>query len=197
MENIKIFTLFHGKEKTKAVSNRNEIFSNIFNEYYKRIYNYTFYRINSKYDSEDITSQIFEKVIDKIDTYDEDKDSINQYATFDYKFPQSVPEGYEFKNAEYEKYKGVTDGEEWYMQTLELNYEDKTTGNTFSLTETYSEVPFTYVNNKKMEAIKVNDNDGVLYETGVISWVMDEVSYVISSEALDNDTKLQIAESIK
>ena len=75
MQNTKLYNLSSSNEKTKDICDRNELFSNIFNEYYKRIYNYTFYRVTLKQEAEDITSQIFEKVIDKIATYDKDKQS--------------------------------------------------------------------------------------------------------------------------
>lgn len=45
----------------------------IFETYYKRIYNYIYYRVNSNEEAEDLTSQVFEKVMLKIDTYSKDK----------------------------------------------------------------------------------------------------------------------------
>lgn len=48
-------------------------FTYIFEDYYKRVYNYIYYRINSHHSAEDLTSQIFEKVMIKIGTYDKEK----------------------------------------------------------------------------------------------------------------------------
>lgn len=45
----------------------------IFESYYKRVYNYVHYRVNSQYVTEDLTSQVFEKIILKIRTYSETK----------------------------------------------------------------------------------------------------------------------------
>ncbi|MDO3681851.1 sigma-70 family RNA polymerase sigma factor [Paenibacillus ehimensis] len=44
-------------------------FTYIFETYYKRIYNYVGYRVNCHSTAEDLTSQVFEKVLNKIDTY--------------------------------------------------------------------------------------------------------------------------------
>lgn len=60
----------------KALENqrsKSEEFSDIFESYYKRLYNYIYYRVNEQYIAEDLTSQVFEKVMFKIDTYCENK----------------------------------------------------------------------------------------------------------------------------
>lgn len=48
-------------------------FTYIFETYYKRIYNYIYYRVNCNEEAEDLTSQVFEKVMFKIGTYSESK----------------------------------------------------------------------------------------------------------------------------
>ncbi|GAA4832399.1 sigma-70 family RNA polymerase sigma factor [Paenibacillus vulneris] len=48
-------------------------FTWIFESYYKRIYNYASYRVNCHYTAEDLTSQIFEKTMKKIDTFSHGK----------------------------------------------------------------------------------------------------------------------------
>lgn len=48
-------------------------FDYIFETYYKRVYNFIYYRVNLHYTAEDLASQVFEKVMLKIDTYDESK----------------------------------------------------------------------------------------------------------------------------
>ena len=148
-------------------------------------------------DGEIVTVEQEEEEDKQKSTIIEDKDKIKEYASFDYKLPDYVPEGYEFINAKYKKYEGVTDGKTYYMYFLELNYKNKTTGESYGIEECYSEVPFSSVSNKKMEQIKINDNDGVLYETGDIGFEMNDVSYMIHSEGLDKDENLKIAESIK
>ena len=59
-------------EKTKNICKdivKQEEFTEIFELYYKRIYNYTYYRVNSQEMAEDLTSNIFEKIMKKINTY--------------------------------------------------------------------------------------------------------------------------------
>lgn len=45
----------------------------IFKLYYKRVYNYTYYRVNSQETAEDLTSQIFEKIMINFNTYKKQK----------------------------------------------------------------------------------------------------------------------------
>jgi RNA polymerase sigma-70 factor (ECF subfamily) len=45
-------------------------FQELYEAYYKRVYNYISFRINNHQDTEDLVSQVFERVIDKYDTYD-------------------------------------------------------------------------------------------------------------------------------
>jgi RNA polymerase sigma-70 factor (TIGR02952 family) len=62
------------KKETKDVLYEVEKdFTYIFKTYYKRIYNYIYYRVNCHYTAEDLTSRVFEKVMLKIDTYSESK----------------------------------------------------------------------------------------------------------------------------
>jgi RNA polymerase sigma-70 factor (ECF subfamily) len=46
-----------------------DIFADIFDRYYNRIYKYMRYRLNSIEEAEDLSSQVFEQVMRKIDTY--------------------------------------------------------------------------------------------------------------------------------
>lgn len=57
-------------EKKEA---KEKSFIYIFETYYKRIYNYIYYRVNCNEEAEDLTSQVFEKVMLKIETYSESK----------------------------------------------------------------------------------------------------------------------------
>lgn len=45
-------------------------FTYIFEAYYKRIYNYYYYRVQNQHIAEDLTSQLFEKVMTKISSYE-------------------------------------------------------------------------------------------------------------------------------
>lgn len=58
------------------VKNKNEEgldFTYIFEAYYKRIYNYYYYRVQNQHIAEDLTSQLFEKAMTKISSYESSK----------------------------------------------------------------------------------------------------------------------------
>ena len=46
-----------------------ELFEKIYRQYYKKIYNYISFCINNHYDSEDLTSSVFENAIHKFHTF--------------------------------------------------------------------------------------------------------------------------------
>lgn len=54
---------------------KEEEFTYIFETYYKRVYNCIYYRVHCRYVSEDLASQVFEKVMLKIHTYSEKRSS--------------------------------------------------------------------------------------------------------------------------
>lgn len=72
MQQIALVNIPDKKEIEKNL-NINTDFTYIFETYYKRVYNYIFYRVSSHHEAEDLTSQVFEKVMTKIDTYIEEK----------------------------------------------------------------------------------------------------------------------------
>lgn len=52
---------------------KSEEFTDIYGKYYKRIYNFCYYRLGNRHDAEDLTSIIFERMILKYHTYDNTK----------------------------------------------------------------------------------------------------------------------------
>ncbi len=52
---------------------KEENFAHIFEIYYKRVYNYIYYRINDRNITEDLTSEVFKRVLIKMETYSEKK----------------------------------------------------------------------------------------------------------------------------
>lgn len=65
---------FLQKEKNKynRIDEKEEL-AEIFELYYKRLYNYSYYRVDSHEAAEDITIQVFEKVMQKFHTYINEK----------------------------------------------------------------------------------------------------------------------------
>ncbi|WP_425449872.1 sigma-70 family RNA polymerase sigma factor [Dethiothermospora halolimnae] len=61
------------KQEAKEEIYTEREFTYIFENYYKRVYNYIYYRVNNIYIAEDLTSGVFEKVMSKINTYSKNK----------------------------------------------------------------------------------------------------------------------------
>ncbi|CAH1216467.1 ECF RNA polymerase sigma factor SigD [Paenibacillus auburnensis] len=61
------------KEERPAEANTVRLFTTIFENYYSRIFNYTAYRVSCRYTAEDLTSQVFEKMLSKLHSYSPEK----------------------------------------------------------------------------------------------------------------------------
>lgn len=61
------------KEERPAEANTDRLFTTIFENYYSRIFNYTAYRVSCRYTAEDLTSQVFEKMLSKLHSYSPEK----------------------------------------------------------------------------------------------------------------------------
>ena len=72
MEQEVLHSPFIKKELQEKVYIEKE-FECIFQTYYKRIFNYVYYRVYCQYTTEDLTSQVFEKAMRKIGTYTQSK----------------------------------------------------------------------------------------------------------------------------
>lgn len=66
--------------------NEGAIQEQLYRDYHDRIYSYVFHRVNSREDAEDLVSEIFIKVIDKLDTFDESKSG---YSTWIYQIAKN------------------------------------------------------------------------------------------------------------
>ena len=73
MQQIVLVDILDKKETRKDLCGKEKDFTYIFKSYYKRVYNYIYYRVNCHHTAEDLVSQVFEKVMLKIDTYSKDK----------------------------------------------------------------------------------------------------------------------------
>ena len=72
MQQLTLVDTLNEKE-TKEDLYKEVDFTYIFETYYKRVYNYIYYRVNCHYTAGDLTSQVFEKSMLKINTYSESK----------------------------------------------------------------------------------------------------------------------------
>lgn len=73
--------VFKEKEKELAVYaiNDTQAFSKLYEKYFPRVYNYVFARVGDSNVADDITSEIFEKVVSKISTY---KPEYSKFSTW-------------------------------------------------------------------------------------------------------------------
>ncbi|GGH23888.1 sigma-70 family RNA polymerase sigma factor [Paenibacillus segetis] len=72
-ERVLLFPLIEEEVSIRETQTESLEFTTIFETYYKRIYNYISYRVSCRYTTEDLTSQVFEKVLNKLGTYSSDK----------------------------------------------------------------------------------------------------------------------------
>lgn len=72
MEELTLINTLDEKDTVENLYKDKEI-TYIFEIYYQRVYNYIYYRVNCSYTAEDLASQVFEKVMLKINTYSESK----------------------------------------------------------------------------------------------------------------------------
>lgn len=72
MSKLALIDTSYKKEAQENLCKEKEL-AYIFEIYYKRVYNFIYYRVNQHYTAEDLTSQTFEKVMLKINTYSKNK----------------------------------------------------------------------------------------------------------------------------
>ena len=63
------YLLLKEKEIILNAANNEQAFSELYDYYFPRVYNYVFARVGKRGASDDITSGVFEKIIAKISTY--------------------------------------------------------------------------------------------------------------------------------
>lgn len=73
MEPITTIDFLKKDKKIHYNTDKREEYAMFFQLYYKRIYNYTYYRVNMQEVAEDLTSQIFEKIMLKFNSYIKEK----------------------------------------------------------------------------------------------------------------------------
>lgn len=62
-------------------------FEKIYNEYFPKIYNYIFYRLMSREDTEELVSEVFLKVVGNLEQFDSEK---AQFKTWIYRIAQNT-----------------------------------------------------------------------------------------------------------
>lgn len=73
MQQITLIDVLSRQNNMEGLYKKEKDFTYIFETYYKRVYNYIYYQVKCYYTAEDLTSQVFEKIMLKINTYSEKK----------------------------------------------------------------------------------------------------------------------------
>jgi RNA polymerase sigma-70 factor (ECF subfamily) len=79
MKNIQFFIDHSDMKLNKKILLDSTTFKNIYEAHYKRVYNYVSYRIKNHFDTEDLVSSVFERVLLKYHTYHPRKNTLDAW----------------------------------------------------------------------------------------------------------------------
>lgn len=125
-----------------------------------------------------------------------DVSKLNNYTCFNVILPSYLPEGYEFDRAEfYKDDNGVVENSKY----ISLYFTNKKTGGKIYIPQRFADEETAYeTGGSKVEKIKINGVDAVLYDDENIDWEANGVIYGISAKGeVSRDELIKIAESIK
>lgn len=121
---------------------------------------------------------------------------LNDYTCFDVILPSYLPEGYEFDRAEfYKEDNGVVENSKY----ISLYFINKKTGEKIYISQRFADEETAYsAEDSKVEEVKINGVDAVIYDDRNIDWEANSVIYGISAKSeITRDELIKIAESIK
>lgn len=125
-----------------------------------------------------------------------DSNKLNNYTCFDVKLPSYLPEGYKFAEAEFFKDEnGVVEN----SKIIGLYFTNEKTGKFIYMQQRFAEEETGYVTGaNKVEEIKINGVDAVLYGDSNLDWEYNGVIYMLVGRGeITKDELIKIAESIK
>lgn len=125
-----------------------------------------------------------------------DPNQLNNYTCFDIKFPSYLPEGYKFTEAEFFKDEnGVVENSKF----AGLYFTNEETGKFIYMQQRVAEEDTGYVTGSdKVEELKINGQDAVLYGNSNLDWEYNGVIYMLVGRGeIAKDELIKIAESIK
>lgn len=68
------------KTENSEKQDHKEVFTLLYREYYPKLYKYIYYRVGNSFTTEDLVSEVFIKVLQKYDTYDEKKGKFSTWV---------------------------------------------------------------------------------------------------------------------
>ncbi|AGY77882.1 DUF4367 domain-containing protein [Clostridium autoethanogenum] len=122
--------------------------------------------------------------------------SLNKYTCFDVKLPSYLPEGYKFDRAEFYKDNDGSVSKEY----IDLYFTNAKTGKYISMNQRFASKKTKYEDGTdgKMEKVKVNGKDAILFDNRNMDWENNGVLYSLSGRGAFGKTELiKIADSIK
>ena len=125
-----------------------------------------------------------------------DPNEFNNYTCFDVVLPSYLPEGFEFDKAEFFKDEnGVIENSKY----IGLYFINEKTGKFIYMQQRFADEETGYeAGGGKVEEIKINGVDAVIYDDRNIDWEANGVIYGISGRGeITKDELIKIAESIK
>lgn len=119
---------------------------------------------------------------------------MNQYALFDVKFPEYLPEGFTLDRGQFYKGEEGVNG-----NYLILYFGSEKKGKRISIHMAYAneENAYEVSTSGKMEQVKVNGIDAVMMNERNVHWEAHGVLYTLNTRGLKRSQVLRIAESIK
>lgn len=126
-----------------------------------------------------------------------DPNELNNYTCFDVKLPSYLPEGYKFDKAEF--FKESKDDIVENAKCIGLYFANENTGQFMYMQQRFAEEDAGYATGAaKVEELKINGVDAVLYDDSNLDWEYDGVIYMLVGRGeIVKDELVKIAESIK
>lgn len=125
-----------------------------------------------------------------------DSSKLNNYTCFDVILPSYLPEGYKFDRAEfYKDDNGVVED----IKYIDIYFTNDKTGKYIYMQQRFADEETAYATGRdRVEEIKINGVDAVIYDDRNIDWEANGVIYGISAKGeVTKDELIKIAESIK
>lgn len=126
-----------------------------------------------------------------------DPNELNNYTCFDVILPGYLPEGYKFDKAEF--FKESKDDIVENARCIGLYFANENTGQFIYMQQRFAEEEAGYATGAaKVEELKINGADAVLYDDSNLDWEYDGVIYMLVGRgAITKDELVKIAKSIK
>lgn len=124
-----------------------------------------------------------------------DSSKLNEYTIFDVGLPEYLPDGYTFDHAEFYK---DDNGEVINSKYINLYFINEATDERITMQQRHAdeETAYEMSTNGTIEKVKINGVDAVLANGKGLDWEANGVLYGVTSDYLDKNDLIKVAESI-